>query len=226
MPLDQKLQGSVQGSPNGSLGFDTKAKLSSAMAQGFAEDYTFCVRYISLREFGDAEGSTRSDLTHEEASEILKAGLALMPVQHVPNSGWMPNASLGKQYGTNAASNVDLIGFPIDVTIWCSLEDVNTSASAQDVIDYCNTWYEQLTLWGYMSGLYVGANPGLNAGQLSELKFQHYWKSESDVPDPSTGYQMTQGFTETVNGISINPDRTCVDNQGRVPQLLYPMRLP
>lgn len=213
-----QLNGTVQSAPNESLGFDTDTVVSLATAQQFARDgYKFCIRYLSL---GTEESP--GDLTYTEASEILAGGLALMPVQHVSEPGWIPSGSLGTTYGTNAANNAQAVGFPANMNIWCDLEGIG-SVSSQAVIDYCNAWYEAVAAAGYLPGLYVGANCLLNSQQLyDDLKFQHYWKSESDVPTVAVrSYQMIQYFcSEIINGLSIDKDITYIDNQGGVPQWL------
>ena len=73
---------------------------------------------------------------------------------------------------------------------------------------------------GTLTGLYVGANCGLDGQQLYDLPFQHYWHSESTVPAiPGRGYQMMQKpQSGTVNGLSIDVDTTMVDELGGVPQ--------
>ena len=214
----QKLNGVVQSAPNKSLGFDAVHKISQSLAQQFySEGYRFCVRYVSLGS------EVSADLTYEEASGILEGGLALMPVQHVMFEGWMPSAELGKTHGDNAATNTDQVGFPIKVNLWCDLEGISPDATAQDVIDYCNAWYDAVNAWKYIPGLYVGANCILNGEQLYEdLKFQHYWKSESYVPQVATrSYQMVQSYVgEPVNGISIDRDVTYIDDEGGRPQWL------
>jgi hypothetical protein len=97
-----------------------------------------------------------------------------MAVQHVRDPGWRPTSSLGEQDGTNAANNALAVGFPPGVNVWCDLEGVNSSSTAQDVIDYCNSWYDAFSAAGYAPGLYVGANAVLTGDQLCyDLLFQH-----------------------------------------------------
>lgn len=215
-----QLSGTVQGAPDQSIGFDADTVISQSVAQSFAsEGYKFCIRYLS-REAGEQPG----DLTYTEANNILQGGLALMPVQHVAGQGWSPTAALGTSYGTNAANNAVNVGFPPKVNVWLDLEGVNSTSSAQDVIDYCTNWYTAVAAAGYLPGLYVGADCGLTGQQLYDLPFQHYWKSESNVPAiPTRGYQMVQSVVANpVNGISIDQDVSNVDNEGGVPQWLEP----
>jgi hypothetical protein len=73
----------------------------------------------------------------------------------------------------------------------------------------------------FVPGVYIGANSGLNADQLSNLKFSHFWKSESTVPPvPGRGYQLIQTGAVNVLGISIDPDTTQNDEKGEAVQWL------
>jgi hypothetical protein len=212
------LPGTIQSAPSGALGLDADTVITLTVGQQFAQQgYLFCLRYLSLQA-GQADG----DLTFGEAENILNSGLALMPVQHVRDSGWLPTASLGQQSGTNAANNALSVGFPPGVNVWCDLEGVGSSATAQNVIDYCNSWYSAVAAAGYVPGLYVGANAGLSGQQLYDLAFQHYWQSASQVPQiPVRGYQMVQTFvSDPVNGISIDRDITQTDAKGGQAQWL------
>ncbi len=215
---NQKLNGVVMCAPNKSFGFDVDSKMSLEKARQFYQDgYRFCLRYLSRKS------EESRDLTYEEASAILEGGLALMPVQHVLNSGWYPNADLGKEYGENAAVNADTVGFPPGVNVWCDLEGIKPGTPAQDVIDYCNAWYDAVAAKKYLPGLYVGANSILNGEQLYHaLKFKHYWKSASRVHNvPTRGYQMIQtSLDENVHGCDIDKDITYVDSEGGSPHWL------
>ena len=205
------LTGTVQKAAPGLNGFDLDQPLSRDIAQQFYNrGYRFCVRYISLGQ--EWEG----DLSYSEANQILEAGLALMPVQHPRYPGWAPSTSMGRTLGQQAAINAYSVGFPAGVNVWCDLEGVSLNSSSWDVIEYCNAWYDAVAQWGYAPGLYVGYNSFLSSEQLYySLKFSHYWKSMSDVPEVyKRGYQLIQSATETVNGIRIDPDTTKDDNLG------------
>jgi len=209
------LQGNVQIAPDGSLGFDADSVVTLAVAQQFAaQGYTFCLRYLSL-----SHGQQHGDLSTSEASNILAAGLALMPVQHVARSPWFPTAALGQTNGANAASNAAAIGFPVGVNVWCDLEGVAAGTDPADVIGYCNAWFSAVSNAGYVPGLYVGANAILDGQQLYDLPVEHYWKSESIVPAlPVRGYQMVQKMVHgTVNGIGIDSNTINTDSKGGRP---------
>lgn len=211
------LIGKVQAAPSGALGFDADTVITSTTAQQFFSDgYRFCVRYVSL---GSEESS--GDLSTEEATNILNSGLALMPVQHVMSSGWLPTESLGTEYGTNAANNALAVGFPGGVNLWCDLEGIG-DATEQNVTAYCTAWFNAVSAAGYVPGLYVGASCILSGQQLYDLPFEHYWQSCSEVPAiPVRGYQMVQTLVqEPVNGIGIDKDVTQTDSQGGQAQWL------
>ncbi len=206
------LQGSVQAAFSGALGFDADTVITPDTAQQFVDQgYDFCVRYLSL-----SAGQAPDDLSPGEANNILAAGLALMPVQHVRRPGWAPTAQLGETTGAAAASNAAAVGFPTGVNVWCDLEGVAAGTGAEDVIGYCNAWYATVSAAGYVPGIYVGAQAILTGPQLYDLKFEHYWKSESRVPAiPVRGYQMVQTLVpEPVNGIGIDQNVTQTDNKG------------
>ena len=206
------LPGTVKPASPGLKGFDTNTIVTAQVAAEFkAQGYSFCARYLSR---GASQGS--NDLSNAEAANILNAGLALIAVQHVAAEGWVPSASLGTTNGTNAANNAASVGLPKGMNIWCDLEGVATGTASSVVIDYCQAWYTAVAAAGYAPGLYVGANCILSGQQLySNLSYQHYWKSLSNVPMVATrGYQLIQGAETTVNGIGIDSDTTQTDNVG------------
>jgi hypothetical protein len=212
------LPGSVESAPPNQKGFDASSRILAAVATTLATTlgYKFAIRYIS-------RGATENpgDLSHDEAVGILNSGLALMVVQHVAVAGWKPSAALGTQYGETAAAHAAEIGFPAKVNVWLDLEGVAEGAPAQNVIDYCNNWSDAVSTKGFVPGVYVGANSGLNGDQLGNLKFSHFWKSASRVPTPTgRGYQLIQTAAVKVLGISIDPDTTQNDEKNEAVQWL------
>jgi hypothetical protein len=185
------LHGKVVSAAPGLIGFDTDTKLTAAKAKDFYNrGFRFCVRYLTRSSDKPSPG----DISQNEAALILKAGLALGAVQHVAPRGWKPSAALGKQYGRRAADSAKAASLPAGMNLWLDLEGVSSTSSHQDVIDYCNTWFDVVEADGYVSGLYVGAETILSGTELFlKLKTRHYWKSGSTVPDiPHRGYQMVQ----------------------------------
>lgn len=211
------LPGHVEAATPSVPGFDCDTTLSASLAQAFyAQGYKFCFRYLSR------ETESAQDLSELEATDIVNSGLALIPVQHVRSQGWSPNQNLGHEDGQNAAQNAQLVGFPAGVSVWCDLEGVNGAAQAQDVIDYCEAWYEAVQAAGYASGLYVGAGALLTGQQLYDLSFQHYWRSQSRVPEiPNRGYQLIQLFPSIeINGVGVDIDVAQNDKEGGQAQWL------
>ncbi|HKW31494.1 MAG TPA: DUF1906 domain-containing protein [Candidatus Acidoferrum sp.] len=206
MPLPGKIETAASSVP----GFDCDAVLSPELAQQFfSQGYKFCLRYL-------AHAQASMNLSAQEAADILNAGLALMPVQHVRLPGWSPDQVLGQEDGQEAATIAQANGFPAGVSIWCDLEAVSPAAQEQNVIAYCRAWHEAVRGTGFSPGLYVGGGTLLTGQQLFDLPFQHYWRSASDVPDiPSRGYQLIQ-FRPTIrlNGIPVDLDVTLPDDRG------------
>jgi hypothetical protein len=206
------LPGVVVSAPSGALGFDTNQVLTPETAALFVADgYRFCIRYVSRAE---AQGA--SDLTASEALDILGTGLALSVVQHPRLAGWTPSRESGSQDGSWAARHAIAIGFPPGVNIWCDLEGVAPATAAQVVIDHCNAWFDAVSAAGYVPGIYVGFDAILDGTALhARLKFSHYWKSLSDVPDIAVrGYQMVQADEHAAHGIGIDNNVTQSDRLG------------
>ena len=214
------LPGTVGSVPAGLLGIDTDTKLDTTHIQELAAaGYTFIMRYISL----NYPASPSGDLDYDEAQNIVNAGLGLMPVQHPRLPGWTPTPTMGTIDGENARDNAYHVGFPAHVNVWLDLEGINQGTSAATVIDYCNNWYDAVAAWGYIPGIYVGANCLLTGDQLYyDLKFGHYWQSLSSVPTPSVrGYQMIQSAAQSYYCVPIDRDTTQMDSIGGQVQWLH-----
>lgn len=197
MSLSGQIEGAIPSVP----GIDSNTIISSDVARQFySQGYKFCLRYLSLGQ------QAPTDLSNQEATDILNSGLALMPVQHVRKAGWSPTQNLGQQDGQDAAVNAQVLGFPAGINIWCDLEGVIPTAQPQDVIDYCEAWYQTVNAAGYVPGLYVGADAALTGQQLYGLSFEHYWRSQSKVPElPTRGYQLLQLFPSiSINGVGVD----------------------
>lgn len=192
------LDGRIQKASPNVRGFDKNIAIASLVeAQDYYnQGFRFCLRYLSL-----GTGQAHGDLSSLEASWILQAGLALMPVQHVRFSPWDPNGPLGTQTGAHATSNAINVGFPPGVNVWLDLEGIRIGTNPQNVINYCNSWYAQVAVAGYVPGIYVGSNCILDSNQLyNDLKFEHYWRAGGNIPDVATrGYQMIQHIPNDPN---------------------------
>jgi hypothetical protein len=192
------LPGSVQAASPGLIGFDHSAgALSLAQAKTFAaKGFRFCVRYVSRTDETRAghQQSGTPDLSAEEAQNILDAGMALMVVQHVAPPGWSPTLDLGQQYGENAAHYASVAGLLPGVNVWLDLEGIKQGTAHQDIVKYCNAWFDAVATAGYEPGVYVGFDVFLSPDELFlDLKFKHYWRAAGDIPDIAhRGYQLIQ----------------------------------
>jgi hypothetical protein len=206
------LSGSLRSAPAGIKGFDANVTISASVAKQFiAAGYQFAVRYVGRTQMAS------HDLTAQEASTLLEAGLALMAVQHVEAGEWMPSGELGTEYGRNAGQFTAAIGFPAGVNVWLDLESVSGSAAEADVIAYCNNWYDQVAAAGFTPGIYVGWQPMIpNSDLYRKLKFAHYWGAYNvDAVIPVRGWVMKQTPAHTqVAGIEHDDNFTHVDGSG------------
>lgn len=210
------LSGSVQAAPGNVKGFDANTVIDAAQAQAFRDaGFQFALRYVGRVDMHP------QDLTTAEAETLLSAGLALMPVQHVLAGEWMPTGPLGTEYGTNAATFSQQIGFPPGVNVWLDLESVSTQAATADVVAYCTNWHAAVSAAGYVPGVYIGWQPGLTGEQLYDLPFRHYWAAYNvdgvSTPRPR-GYQLVQssgsGPIGTLGTDVYDVDETRVDDEG------------
>lgn len=203
------LQGTVTKAREGLTGFDVNQPLSALECNSFRRaGYAFCIRYIPR-----TSALMTGNLSYEEAELILASGLALSVVQHVPLPSWMPTAALGAQYGSFAASYAkNTVGLPEGMILWLDLESVSKSATSEEVIGYCTEWFNAVQSVGYIGGLYVGWEPGLNGQQLYDLPVKHYWRAyNADFTPSPRGYQMIQHTQKTLNGVAFDPNTTQAD---------------
>lgn len=177
--------------PDGSLGFDADSRITLAAAQEFyRRGYRFAVRYVRRTSPHDF------DITVGEINNLHAAKLGVMLVQHVAPDQWLPSGALGKLYGSTAAQEAHSVGYPNAATLWLDLEGVNRAAKSQDVIDFCNAWFDAVSAAGYSDpGIYIGFSPGIDNTQMyQKLKFKRYWKAYNADHTPIVrGYQMFQG---------------------------------
>ncbi len=122
---------------------------------------------------------------------------------------------LGKTYGENAASFASEAGLMEGVNVWLDLEDIPAGTPHQDIIDYCNAWFDAVQTSGYEPGVYIGFNVWLSPDELFlKLKFKHYWRAPGNIPEIShRGYQLIQHTESTPSG-EFDSDVTQDDNLG------------
>lgn len=209
--------------PVNAVGFDTDTVLTADTATSFrGNGFVFAIRYLSL-----TTPESAGDLSESEVSTIRTAGLALMAVQHVDSPGWVPSATLGTQHGNAAAANAASITLPQGLTIWLDLEGVADGTPSDQVIDYCNSWFEVVVQAGYRPGVYVGAECGLTSSELgTALTCSFFWESGSSVPAvDGVGYCMVQQIDSAyvLDGVSYDRDTVQADEQGATPYWYAPM---
>ena len=84
-----------------------------------------------------------------------------------------------------------------------------------------NTWADTISAAGFTPGLYVGANCGMTAEELYQLRVTRYWRSMSLVPTPQCGFVMSQLYpTTTVAGVGVDIDVPQQDWQGRTTMMI------
>jgi hypothetical protein len=217
------ISGTVKSASPGTKGFGTNTPVSPSAAREFlARGYLFCLRYVGRL------APHPGDLTYAEAEGIVDAGLALMVVQHVQSeSGWTPTGALGTTYGANAAAFAQDAGIPPGVNVWLDLEGVSPGTAVEDVIAYCQNWYQGVADAGYLPGIYVGWHPGLSAQQLYDLPFKHYWGAYDVDADsmPACGWCLKESPASggTIAGIdteAYDDNLTHIDSAGQTVQWL------
>lgn len=203
--------------PEGSKFFDCDTPVRGVQLTAFKnQGFTGAARYLSR----DTD-PTPGDLSTLEAQAILGAGLAIVPVQHVPAAGWMPTAAKGADYGRAAVWNASSVGCPAGVCVWLDLESVSPDATPADVIAYCEAWFQAVSAALFVPGLYVGVSPGLDATDLYEmLSVKHYWHAESrSAPVPAVrGVQIVQRIAnQTLAGVGYDSNLVQKDGLGDLP---------
>ena len=201
-------------------GIDCNCKLTAATAKIVKEaGYEFVIRYVGRLK------QASFDIDKSETDVILKAGLKLGIVQHCPDKpGILPSKELGTEYGSNAAKFAKESGYKEGCIIYLDLEDVNSGYRnrKQEIIDYCNYWYNEVLKAGYIPGIYIGFNVWLTGEELyHKIKYKHYWKSLSKVPNiPNRGYEMIQTAGNPIAGFSIDVNTVTGDKKGNFPAFM------
>lgn len=212
--------------PAGTRGFDCNTRVSFADARKLLNaGYRFAIRYAPRVT------AHNNDLSSPEVNTLLSAGLGIMVVQHVEaetGHGWNPSQAKGKSYGMVAARHALECNIALGTNVWLDLEDIAPGTPHEDVIAYCNAWYNEVARVGYIPGIYVGYNAILSPTELySRLKFSHYWGAynlNKDQEPATRGIQMHQGVEVSVPGVAfkIDPDIVLPDKLGGLPLVYAP----
>jgi hypothetical protein len=204
-------------------GFDCNIPVTLADAQEFHKlGYRFAVRYVKRQ-------TVRSnDLSAVEVKALHQAGLAVMPVQHVESEdGWIPSNEKGYMYGFGAVEHCRQIGIPSGTTCWLDLEGVDPHTPKEQIILYCNRWYDAVKVGGYQPGIYVGWHAGLTGEELyKRLRFERYWAAYNlnvDQYPAVRGVCMKQAASKSpVSRYAIDGDIISADKLGGFPTLYVP----
>lgn len=221
------LSGLVQTATDGALGFDTAVPLDPSQADRYsAKGYQFCIRYVSRTDASRANNARNglSDLSEAEAQLILSAGMALMVVQHVAATGWVPSHDLGASYGANAAQYCVAAGLPAGVCVWLDLEDIPKGTAHLDIKAYANAWCAAVTGQNYVPGIYIGFNVWLSESELFfDLATKHYWRAAGSIPEVKyRGYQIEQHVVEVAPKKFLDKNYIKKDDRGDLPIWLAP----
>ena len=176
-----------------SWGVDCITKFTASSAASLkAAGASFAVRYLG-------------SLSPEELHAILDAGLLCSVVTYANHFA-----------ADDAVAVLRALGVPAGVTVWLDVEGVLTDPKAR-----VNTWADTISAAGFTPGLYVGANCGMTAEELYQLRVTRYWRSMSLVPTPQCGFVMSQLYpTTTVAGVGVDIDVPQQDWQGRTTMMI------
>jgi hypothetical protein len=205
----------------GRKGIDTNTPVQDGQAKSLhAAGYSFVLRYLPRVK------QASHDVTAQEVDLLLSNGLAVMPVQHVEAGEWIPSEQKGTAYGKQAGISAQLAGFVPGTSVWLDLESVSKSVPSAIVITYCNKWFDEVAKAGFLPGIYVGWQPGINAKDLYyRLKFTRYWAAFNlnvDQYPVIAGACMQQSPEKKQFGLRFDPDTILGDKLNRFPMLTAP----
>jgi len=211
-------------------GLDTAVAVSEEKAHGLYQcGYRTIFRYLDRIESNpDHDDRWPINLTHDELSGLLTAGLYVSLVQYFSTryESTMGGARFSEAYGQRAggvaATNARRLNIPEGVTIWNDLESCQ-QANPDMITDYCNGWSEAVVSGGYNPGLYVGGGLGsvdvgyMTGARLYALpRYRAYWRAASLVPQiPNRGWTVIQGCPIKIDDIEYDQDMIALDHRAR-----------
>lgn len=219
----------VRAIPLHTRGFDCNFPLTQAQARQMAVlKYRYAIRYVPRVK------QAPYDLTAKEVELLHLGGLAVMPVQHVENPNWIPHPVKGAAYGRQAAMSATDCGILPGTSVWLDLEGVKFKTPSEEIIGYCNRWYDSVATAGFLPGIYVGDRALLSPNQLyRRLKFTRYWSAYNlnlDEYPATVGVCMKQGVAHSGDyppdwdrlKYQIDTDTVTGDAKGRYPMVTAP----
>lgn len=192
LTLTRTVEMNVGVLPDGTKGFDANQQLTAKAAVLFFKlKHRFAIRYVPRVKWHDG------DATKDELQRILASGLAVGLVQHVAKPGWVATEQLGRDYGKFAADQAAGMGYPLSANLWCDAESVaHPNSDANQMADFANAWWTEVSLVGFIPGMYVGYQSGLTAlGWSTQTRYTSFWSSynlDSDKIPANRGVQMRQ----------------------------------
>lgn len=178
---------SVETVPDALL-FDTDVRCTLAQLRAlFTAGFRGGVRTVTCEAAPDP-----SDVTVEEVSDFMAAGLGLMLYQRPRAPGWLPSAALGAADAAVFDAKAAAAGYLAGASVWDDLEGVGGTGAM--TVAYANAKAARLQAAERAAGVYEGADVPLTGEQFfQELVVRGYWKSVSSVPTvPTRGYQIVQ----------------------------------
>jgi len=160
--------------PPGLRGFDADSRVSVESAEVLHRaGYRFALRYVRRTT------KRESDFSREEVAALHLAGIAVMPVQHVESAlSWHPTDDKGRAYGDGAANAATELGLALGTTVWLDLEGIASGVGSEQIIRYCNLWFDRVAIAGFQPGIYVGWHARLSSSDLyRRLRFTRYWSA-------------------------------------------------
>lgn len=195
----------------GMRGFDCLSPQTAETYRCFRQaGYEFVGRYLHNLSLG-------------EVSAALAAGLGLFGIRYAHNPGWEPTGELGSQDGAAAVQRARALGIAPGTALVCDLEGCKPGTTAQDAIGYLTRFAAAVVAAGYEACLYVGFACVLTGPQLAAIPgFRHYWRSCSDVPEPTCGFGMLQCRPGNLTVLGSLVDVDFVENDKHSPPRTMP----
>ncbi|MET3807660.1 hypothetical protein ABIB25_004687 [Nakamurella sp. UYEF19] len=198
----------------GLLGFDSLNVETQAQIDCLSQTYGYSYDVINTNALTSA-GSYR------EYNAAATAGMKVVLFQgYRTNDTFWTTAANGTSRGTDAVTAANTVGYPKGAQIFLDLEATGT-AQRSTVVAWVKNWAAEVKRSGYLAGIYVGADSGLEAADLNTVPYVSvYWKSASTsgVPVAARGYVLQQqpppAFDKSLCGTRIDDDIAGIDRNG------------
>jgi hypothetical protein len=122
----------------------------------YRQGYRFTIRPLALGEAEQGVVKASSLLNTEKENDSDKK-TSLVAIQHMRMNGWQPSAQLGAEHGDHVIEHARASGFGGGRSILCELDASYLKANPENVMAYCQAWFNTVHLAGYKTGLYDGS---------------------------------------------------------------------